>query len=87
MAYVLGGYRVLSYPAWRSVLDEKKPLLRDLGVTGIHVFRNERDPSIVLVLFEGDDAEQLQAAWGSGVLREWRQDAGSTQQALFVEDP
>jgi hypothetical protein len=87
MAYIIGRYRVLSYLEWRRVFDEKKALLRDHGVTGIHVFRNEREPGTVLLLFEGNDVEQLQATWDSGVVREWRRDAGSLQEALFVEDP
>jgi hypothetical protein len=87
MAYILGRYRVPSYPAWRSVLEEKRLMLRDLGVTSLHVFRNERDPETVQLLFEGPNAEQLRTVWDSGAVREWRHDAGSLQEGLFVEDP
>jgi hypothetical protein len=87
VAYIIGRYRVLSYPEWRRVLDEKKALLRTHGVTDVHVFRNEREPDTVLLLFEGKDVKQLRATWDSGVVRNWRQEAGSLQEALFVEDP
>ncbi len=68
-------------------MDEKKRLLRELGIADVHVFRNELEPSTVLLLFEGSDTAQLRAAWDSGVIRDWRQEAGSLQEALFVEDP
>jgi hypothetical protein len=87
LAYVIGRYRVLSYPAWRRVFDENKASLRDHGVTGIHVFRNDLDPTTVLLLFEGDDAEQLRATWDSGVVRQWRHEAGSVEEEFFAEDP
>jgi hypothetical protein len=87
VAYVIGQYRVFSYSAWRRRVDERKASLRDDGVTGIRVFRNEQDPDTVLLLFEGDDVDQLRATWDSGAVREWRRGAGSMQEALFVEDP
>jgi hypothetical protein len=87
MAYILGRYRVLSYPGWRRVFDEKQALLHDLGFTSLHVFRNEREPDTVLLLFEGDDVEQLRATWDSGVVRAWRHEAGTLEEAFFSEDP
>ena len=69
------------------MLDEKKSLLRDLGITDVRVFRNEREPSMVLLRFEGNNTQQRRRAWDSGVVHEWRHDAGSLQEALFVEDP
>ena len=87
MAYIIGRYRVLSYPEWRRVFDEHKASYFDLGVTGLHVFRNDYEPSTVLLLLEGNDAAQLRAVWDSGVIRKVRHDGGSLEEAIFVEEP
>ena len=87
MVYISGRYRVRSYPEWRRVFDEHKASYLDLGVTGLHVFPNDYDPSIVMVLFVGNDTAQLRAVWDSGVIRKVRYDGGSLDEALFVEAP
>src|SRR5216684_1104646 len=77
MAYIIGRYRVQSYPGWRRVYEEKRPLLRDYGVTDTHVFYNDRDPTSVLLLYVCNDSDHLRAALDSGVVRAWRHDAGT----------
>lgn len=87
MAYIIGHYRVQSYPGWRRVYDEKRPLLQEYGVLDAHVFCNDRDPTTVLVLLVGDDVGQLRAALDSGIVRAWRHEAGTLDEEFFVEAP
>jgi hypothetical protein len=47
MAYIIGRYRVMNYAEWRRVLDEHKASYQDLGVTDLHVFRNDYEPNIL----------------------------------------
>jgi hypothetical protein len=84
---MIGRFRVQSFSEWRRVYEEKKPLLRDQGVTDSHVFSNDRDPTSVLLLVVGDDIDQLRAALDSGVVRAWRHDAGTLDEEFFAEVP
>ena len=87
MACIIGRFRVQSYAGWRRVFDDKKPLLRDYGVLDTHVFHNDRDPTSVLLLVEGNDVDQLRAALDCGVVRAWRHEAGTLDEEFFVEAP
>jgi hypothetical protein len=43
--------------------------------------------SVVLVLFGGNDAARLREILDSGLVRKWRGDAGSLEEAFFLTDP
>jgi hypothetical protein len=87
VAHIVARYTVASYAEWRRMVDEHAATLPWHGVTRLEVFCSAHDPTDVLLIFEGDDVEQLRRTWDSGQLRQWRHEGGTLAEVLYLPAP
>jgi hypothetical protein len=86
MPYIIGSYRVQDYAQWKRVFAEGAAWRQDRGVTSEQYFRNPQDRNNLVVLFEGEDVEELRYLWLSEEARQRRQRAGTLAETLYVPE-
>jgi len=67
---------VKDYAAWRPVYDSAEPLRQKAGITGAEVFRDPKNPNMVVVLHRFPTVEAAQAFLADPGLKEAMTKAG-----------
>jgi len=69
-------HKVANFGKWKSVYDEHRSARETAGLKGLYLWRNECDPSEVVLLFEVSDVATAKAFTNSTDAKEKMQDAG-----------
>ncbi len=55
MTHILVRHMVADFDKWKSVYEEHRSAREAAGLTDLHLWRNESNPSEVILLFEASD--------------------------------
>jgi len=58
MAHMLVRHKVADFDKWKSVYEDHRSAREAAGLIDLHLWRNEGDPSEVILLFEVSDVEK-----------------------------
>jgi hypothetical protein len=58
MAHMLVRHKVADFDKWKSVYEDHRSARKAAGLKDLHLWRNEGDPSEVILLFEVSDVEK-----------------------------
>jgi len=67
---------VKDYVAWRAVYDSAEPVRKQAGFTGAEVFRDPKDPNLIVVIHRFPSVEAAQGFFGKPELKEAMTKAG-----------
>jgi hypothetical protein len=76
MAHMLVRHKVADFDKWKSVYEDHRSAREAAGLRDLHLWRNEDDPSEVLLLFEVSDVEKAKRFAGSPDAKEKMETAG-----------
>lgn len=54
MVHIIVHHRVKDYAQWKEVFDEQEKIRKESGSKGARIFRDEKKPNNVAVLFQWD---------------------------------
>jgi heme-degrading monooxygenase HmoA len=80
MPYVVVRHKVEDFAKWKAVFDEDATDRKAGGSKGGYLWRNAHDPNEVMIAFEWDSMDRLQAFMQSPKLKEKMQQAGVIDQ-------
>ena len=88
MAQLLIRHKVKDYAKWKSVFDEDGAKRKEGGSKGGRLFRSEKDPNEVVVLFEWQDLGKAHKFTESEDLRQTMERAGvvGKPELYFLEE-
>ena len=58
MAHMLVRHKVADFDKWKSVYEDHRSAREAAGMKDLYLWRNEGDPSEVILLFEASDASK-----------------------------
>jgi len=61
MAHMLVRHKVADFDKWKSVYEDHRSAREAAGLKDLQLWRNEGDPSEVILLFEVSDVEKAKA--------------------------
>ena len=76
MAHMLVRHKVVDFDNWISVYEDHRSARETAGLKDLYLWRNESDPSEVILLFEVSDIAMAKAFSGSPDAKEKMQAAG-----------
>ena len=76
MAQLFIRHKVKDYPKWKSMFDEHAAKRKAAGCKGGRLFRREKDPKEVVILFEWEDLGKAHQFAESEDLRQTMERAG-----------
>lgn len=76
MAHMLVRHKVADFEKWKSVYGEHRTAREAAGLKDLHLWRNEGDPSEVILLFEMSDVSKAKKFANSPDAKEKMQGAG-----------
>ena len=76
MAQLIIRHKVKDYPKWKSMFDEHGAKRKAAGSQGGRLFRSEKDPNEVVILFEWQDLGKARQFAESEDLRKTMDQAG-----------
>jgi hypothetical protein len=74
--HMLVRHKVSDFEKWKSVYDEHRPARETAGLKDLYLWRNEGDPSEIILLFEVSDVVSAKAFTNSFDAKEKMQAAG-----------
>ena len=80
MVYVIIKHKLEDYDKWKSLFDSDIDNRKAGGQVSQQVFKNQKDPSETVLLFEWESAEKLNAFMESDHLKEKMKEAGVISQ-------
>jgi heme-degrading monooxygenase HmoA len=88
MAQLIIRHKVKDYPKWKSMFDEHGAKRKAAGSKGGRLFRNEKDPNEVVILFEWEDLSRARQFAESEDLRQTMERAGvvGKPELYFLEE-
>lgn len=76
MTHMLVRHKVADFDKWKSVYEDHRSAREAAGLKDLHLWRNQGDPSEVILLFEVSDVEKAKAFAGSPDAKEKMETAG-----------
>ena len=76
MTHMLVRHKVADFDEWKSVYDDHRIAREAAGLKDLHLWRNEGDPSEVILLFEASDVAKAKEFASSPDAKEKMQAAG-----------
>ena len=76
MAHMLIRHKVADFDKWKPAYEDHRSAREAAGLKDLHLWRNESDPSEVILLFEASDVAKAKEFADSPDLKEKMQAAG-----------
>ncbi len=76
MTHMLVRHKVANFDKWKSVYEDHRSAREAAGLIDLHLWRNEGDPSEVILLFEVSDVEKAKKFTSSPDAKEKMEAAG-----------
>ncbi|MCH7897044.1 MAG: cyclase [candidate division NC10 bacterium] len=76
MAYILIRHKVADFGKWKPMYEDHRSAREAAGLKDLHLWRNEGDPTEIIVLFEASDLAKAKEFVGSSDMKEKMQAAG-----------
>jgi len=76
MAHMLVRHKVADFDKWKSVYEDHRSAREEAGLKDLYLWRNEGDPSEVILLFEVSDFEKAKEFARSPDAKEKMDDSG-----------
>ena len=76
MVHILIRHKVADFGKWKPVYEDHRFAREAAGLKDLHLWRNEGDPTEIIVLFEASDLAKAKEFIGSSDLKEKMQAAG-----------
>lgn len=76
MAHMLVRHKVADFDKWKSIYEDHRSVRESTGLKDLYLWRNEGDPSEVILLFEVSDVERAKAFASSPEAKEKMETAG-----------
>lgn len=84
MAHMLVRHKVTDFDKWKSVYEDHRPARESAGLKDLYLWRNESDPSEVILLFEVSDVDKAKRFADSPNAKEKMEAAGVRDQPDIV---
>ncbi len=76
MVHILIRDKVADFGKWKPLYEDHRSAREAAGLKELHLWRNEGDPTEIIVLFEASDLAKAKEFMGSSDLKEKMQAAG-----------
>jgi heme-degrading monooxygenase HmoA len=76
MVHIEVHHKVQDYAKWKEVFYEQAKIRKESGSKGARIFRDEKDPNNVAILFEWDEMAKARTFFESGFLQHTLERAG-----------
>ena len=76
MVHILIRHKVADFGKWKPLYQDHRSAREAAGLKDLHLWRNEGDPTEVIVLFQASDLAKAKGVIGSSDLKEKMQAAG-----------
>ncbi|MRR39382.1 cyclase, partial [bacterium] len=76
MVHVIVHHKVKDYAQWKEVFDEQEKIRKESGSKGARIFRDEKKPNNVAVLFQWNDIAAARTFFESKFLKTASERAG-----------
>ena len=88
MAHMLIRHKVADFGKWKPVYEDHRSARQAAGLKDLYLWRNEGDPTEIILLFEASDVAKAKEFVGSSGLKEKMQAAGvqSAPDIVFLSE-
>ena len=88
MAHVLARHKVADFGQWKTAYENDASAREAAGLKNLHLWRNEDDPTDIILLFEASDMAKAKEFLGSSQLKEKMHAAGvqGTPDIVFLSE-
>jgi hypothetical protein len=76
MAHMVIRHKVSDFAKWKPVYEDHRSARKAAGLKDLYLWRNQNDPSEVILLFEASDVAKAKAFAASSDLKQKMQAAG-----------
>ncbi len=76
MAHILVRHKVADFDKWKPLFEDHRPVREAASLKNLYLWRNERDPNDIIVLFEASDLAKAKEFLGSSELKIKMQEDG-----------
>jgi heme-degrading monooxygenase HmoA len=83
MADVLVKIKVENYDKWKSMFDKFVDDRKSKGSKGATIFRDAKDPNLVMILLKWDDLSSAQKFYGPQISKEIPQKGGVIEEEIY----
>ncbi len=76
MAHILVRHKVADFDKWKPLFEDHRWAREAASLKDLYLWRNESDPTEIILLFEASDLEKAKEFLGSSELKEKMHDDG-----------